>query len=381
MFYKRSECEDTTLFRESVREFVQKKLIPSSDDWEKLGYPPKELWKELAQMGYLGISYPEKWGGQEAPFSWSAVFLEELGKCRMGGLSAAVGVHSYIACPYLEKLGTEAIKEDYLKPALAGEKIGCLAITEPGCGSDVAGIEMTAIETETGYILNGTKIFITNGLKGDFAIVAAKTEASLGVKGVSLFLIDLEAPGITRTGLKKLGWHSSDTAEIHLDEVTVSKDRLLGEKNKGFYAIMDGFQLERLIMALISCGMIEDCLEFTIQYLKERVAFSKPLSSKAVLRHRLAHLSARHSSLKTLVYQAALEYEEGVTNVELCTVAKLLSSELSVDVSNECLQMHGGYGYMEEYPVARLMRDSRVNTIAGGTSEIMCEILGKSLFA
>ncbi|MEM7370466.1 MAG: acyl-CoA dehydrogenase family protein [Bacteroidota bacterium] len=364
--------EDHHLFRQSVRDFIATEVRPYIDEWEEQKQIPRSLWKKMGDMGYLGICHEEAYGGMEADFFFSVVFLEELAGSGSGGFSAAISVHEYMATNHLAKAGSEELKQAFLAPAIAGEMIAALGISEPAVGSNVAGIQTTARKEGEVYLVNGGKNFITNGVYADFIVTAVKTE-----KGVSLLLIEGDSEGVSRTKLKKMGWHSSDTAEIGFSDVRVPVSHLIGEEGQGFKYIMDSFQLERLAGSCMSVGGMESALRTTLGYMEEREAFGHPINKYQALRHRIADLATEIESCKQFVHHTAWLHEQGEYVVKQCSMAKLLSSELSNKVMDRCLQMFGGYGYMEEYPMARAFRDSRVGTIAGGTSEIMKEIIAK----
>lgn len=366
-------------FRATVRQFIAKEVLPAAAQWEKDEQIPRSVWKRLGELGFLGINHPEDLGGTGADFFYSVVFLEELARSNSGGFAAAVGVHEYMAAEYLRKFGSGELKFRYLKPSITGDKVGALAITEPNAGSDVAAIRTRAVRDGDTYILNGAKTFITNGHYGDFVIVAAKTDPDAGAAGISLFLVDKGAMGFSSRKLKKIGWHSSDTAELTFDNVRISLSHLVGEENKGFYYIMECFQLERLVSALVSVGGIEHMLEITLKYASEREAFNKPLTKFQVIRHALADLKARLEAVRQLTYNCSWLLSRGEQAMQYCAMAKLLASELAKDTADACLQVFGGYGFMEEYPISRAFCDARAGTIVGGTSEIMREIIAKFL--
>jgi len=366
-------------FRTTVRQFITKEVLPAAAQWEKEEQIPRSVWKKLGELGFLGINHPEDLGGTGADFFYSVVFLEELARSNAGGFAAAVSVHEFMATEYIRKFGSGELKFRYLKPSITGDKVGALAVTEPNAGSDVAAIRTRAVRDGDNYILNGSKTFITNGHYGDFVVVAAKTDPDAGAAGISLFLVEKGARGFSSRKLKKIGWHSSDTAELNFDNVRVSLSHLIGEENKGFYYIMDCFQLERLVSALVSVGGIDQMLEITLKYASEREAFNKPLAKFQVIRHTLADIKARLEAVRQLTYNCAWLLSRGEQAMQYCAMAKLLASELAKDTADACLQVFGGYGFMEEYPISRAFCDARAGTIVGGTSEIMREIIAKFL--
>jgi acyl-CoA dehydrogenase len=369
--------EDHQVFRNSVRQFIEKDIFPNVEKWEEQQKIPRETWKKMGELGFLGISYPEAYGGSAADFFYSVAFLEELSRSTMGGFSAAVSVHQYMATAHISRAGSTSLKEKYLVPAITGEKIGALAISEPNCGSDVSGIQTKAVREGDYYLVNGAKTFITNGFYGDFVTLAVKTRPEAGANGISLIVIDGETEGFSRKKLKKMGWNCSDTAEMSFTDVKVPVENLIGEENQGFYYIMESFQLERLVAAILGFAGAEYCLEITLKYINERQAFNKPLAKFQAIRHILAELATEVEAAKQLTYYTAWLFSQGEVAVKHCSMAKLLTTELAKKVADTCLQFFGGYGYMDEYTVSRIYRDARVGTIAGGTTEIMKEIISK----
>lgn len=368
--------DDHESFRESVRRFVQKEVAPHIDAWEAAGGFPRDIIEKMGDLGYLGIMYPEELGGIGLDFFFTVVFLEELCRCGAAGFPGAVSVHSYMATPPLWKQGTESVKKNFLMPAIAGRKIGALAITEPDCGSDVAAIRTRARLDGDHWVVNGAKTFITNGCVADFVTTAVRTSDGEGHDGISLVVIDTHLDGfMVSKRLKKLGWHSSDTAEITFDNVRVPKDCLLGEEGQGFYYLMDNFRIERLVAAVASVGGMQWLLDESVEYALGRRAFKRPLAKFQVLRHRFADLATSLESVRQLCYHAAWLFERGEDAICEITMAKLAAAELNIELSDRCLQVYGGYGFMEEYPAARAYRDARLMSIGGGTSEIMREII------
>lgn len=328
-------------------------------------------------MDYFGIDMPAEYGGLDLDFGYTVVFLEEINKCNSSGFGAAIGTHAFLAMAHMVAAGSTFLKEKYLTPGIKGEKFGCLAITEPGAGSDVANIRTKAVLKGDNYIINGSKTFITNGVLSDFLVVATKTLPEAGAGGISLFVLDREMEGISATSLNKLGWHASDTAEIKLDNVAVPKEHLIGEENKGFYYIMQRFALERLVLAIGAIASCEYAMEYSLSYMAEREAFGRKINRFQELRHRIAQLSSEIECNKYFNYNVCKAYGEGKETVKESTMAKLNSTQLADKVMYQCLQFFGGYGYMEDYKMARLFRDARIGTIGGGTSEIMNEIIAK----
>lgn len=369
--------EEHKNFRKSFRDFLQKEVVPHIEKWEKTGDIDRFIWKKFGDMGYFGLVYPEQYGGMNLDLFYTVIFLEELQKINSGGFAAAMWAHAYLAMTHLNKEANHEQKEKYLAPSISGEKVGCLCITEPFGGSDVGGMRTTAVKKGDTYVLNGSKTFITNGVISDYLIVAAKTAPELGNKGISIFVLDRETQGISATKLDKLGWRASDTGEIAFDNVAVPLSNLMGEENKGFPYIMQHFALERLVMAINAHARSEFALEYTIQYIKDRKAFGRSISKFQALRHKVAQLASEIEVCKTYNYVTAQRLSDKEYVVKEATMAKLISTKVADDVMYECLQLLGGYGYMEDYPLARLSRDSRLGPIGGGTSEILREIISK----
>ena len=371
--------EEHELFRKSFREFLQKEVVPHIDKWEETGTIERFIWKKFGEMGYFGINYPEKYGGLELDLFYTVIFLEELQKINSGGFAAAMWAHAYLAMTHLNTEGDEAIKQKYLEPSIAGDKIGCLCITEPFGGSDVAGMRSTAVKKGDKYILNGSKTFITNGVYSDYLIVAAKTDPEKGNKGMSIFVVDRDTPGISATKLNKLGWRASDTAELAFDNVEIPVENLMGEENKGFSYIMQHFALERLIMGINAHSRAEFALDYAIEYMGERKAFGKTIDKFQALRHTIADIASEIEMCKEFNYSVVKRMIDGVYVVKEASMSKLLSTRIADEAIYKCLQFLGGYGYIEDYPLARLLRDSRLGPIGGGTSEILREIIAKMI--
>jgi len=367
------------LFRQSLRDFLEKEITPHIDAWEAAGEIPRWVWPKFGEMGYFGLCFPEAYGGQGLDFWYQVIFIEELSQCNSAGFAAAMIGHPILALTHINESGSDFLKEKYLIPGIQGEKYGALAVTEPGAGSDVANLQTKAQLKGDHYQIDGSKTFITNGVLSDFIVVAAKTDLQAGVGGVSLLVVDRNVPGLSAQKLNKLGWHASDTGLIAFDEVKVGTEQLIGQAGMGFYYIMQRFALERLVMAISGVAAAEYALEYTLQYMAERKAFGRNLNKFQVLRHRIAQLAAEMERAKTFNYTLAQAYNDGAYQVKECAMAKLLATQLSDKVMTECLQAFGGYGYMEDYKMARMFRDSRVGTIGGGSSEIMCEIIAKAV--
>jgi alkylation response protein AidB-like acyl-CoA dehydrogenase len=371
--------EEHQLFRDSLKEFLKKEVVPHIDKWEETGTIERFIWEKFGEMGYLGLPYPEAYGGLELDVFYTVILLEELQKINSGGFAAAIWAHVYLAMTHLNKEGNHEIKEKYLAPSILGQKIGCLCITEPFGGSDVAGMRTTAEKKGDTYVINGSKTFITNGMYSDYLIVAAKTSPELGNKGISIFVMDRETPGISSTKLDKLGWRASDTAEIAFDNVVIPASNLMGEEGKGFPYIMQHFALERLVMGVNAHARAEYALDYAQQYMSERSAFGKTIDKYQALRHKFVDLYADMEMCKSYNYMVANMINNKVYAVKEATISKLKSTKMADEVAYGCLQFLGGYGYMEEYPLARLLRDSRLGPIGGGTSEILREIIAKMI--
>jgi alkylation response protein AidB-like acyl-CoA dehydrogenase len=360
------------LFRQSVRDFLQKEIAPHYNEWEANEQIPRWAWQKMGEMGYLGLCHEEKYGGSDSDFFYSLVFLEELARSGNGGFSCAISVHEYMALNHIARAGSALQKEKYLAPGIAGEKIAALGVSEPDAGSNVQGIRTSAVLEGDHYVVNGSKTFISNGFYADFITTLVKTG-----DGLSLLIIEGDAPSVKRSKLKKIGWHSSDTAEIHFDNVKVPKENLVGTEGMGFYYIMDSFQLERLVGGVLAIGAMDSMIGLALKYMQEREAFGRPIAKYQALRHRMADLMTEVEASRHLTYHTAWQFVQGEFAVKEASMVKLHASELQKKVADECLQVFGGYGYMEEYPIARAYRDTRAGTIAGGTSEILREIIAK----
>ena len=369
--------EEHELFRESLRSFLQKEVVPHIETWEEQGRIQRDIWEKMGDMGFLGLGYPKEYGGMELDFFYDVVFCEETSRVFSGGFTITQLVVQYMSSPYILKYGSDALKKKYLPGIISGKGIGCIGISEPGAGSDVANIQTTAVSQGDHYVVNGSKTFITNGVYGDFIVAVVKTDPKAGAGGVSLLVIDKALPGITTTKLKKLGWHASDTAELGFDNVKVPAENLIGEEGQGFYYLMGGLQLERLAGAISAYAACESALAYTLEYMAAREAFGRPINKFQVLRHRVAQMASEIESTKQFVRHCSRMHADGHYAVKECSMAKLLATELSDKVMTTCLQHFGGYGFMEEYKIARMFRDSRVGTIGGGTSEIMRDIIAK----
>lgn len=369
--------EEHNLFREGLQDFLHKEVVPHIDKWEDEGRIDKSIWKKFGKMGYFGINYPEAYGGLDLDIFYTVIFLEELQKVNSGGFAAAMWAHAYLAMTHLNAEGTEAIKQSYLRDSINGDKIGCLCISEPFGGSDVGAMRTTAVLDGEHYVINGSKTFITNGVYSDYLVVIAKMDIEDNPKSMGVFLIDRDTPGVSASKLDKLGWRASDTGEIAFDNVQIPAAHLMGESGKGFYYVMQHFALERLIMGVNAHARAEYAIAYTKKYMSERIAFGKSIDKFQALRHRIAEMECDVDMIKTYNYRVAKELQKGTYIVKEACMSKLNSTKIADEVITNCLQFLGGYGYMEEYPLARMFRDSRLGPIGGGTSEILKEIIAK----
>jgi acyl-CoA dehydrogenase len=364
--------------RESIRGFLDRELAPHAQQWEAERWFPDEVFPKLAAQGLLGLKYPTELGGQGGDYLHEAVLVEELARIGSGGTAAGIGAHVNIATPPIWKFGTEEHKRRYLVPAIRGEKIGALGITEPDAGSDVAALRTKAERVDGGFLVNGEKTYITNGVRAHFIVTAVKTTADGGHHGISFLIVD-RGEGVTSAKLEKLGWHASDTATISYEDVFVPEENLLGELHEGFKLIMANFQWERLAMALGAVGAMQLAYERTAQYARERATFGRPLSKHQVVKHKLADLATSAYTARCVTYDALRRFHEGEEPLKEVTMAKLLTQRASYELMDECLQIHGGMGYMGEHWAQRAARDARLGPIGGGSDEIMREILGRLL--
>lgn len=369
--------EEHQLFRQSLKDFLQKEVVPHIEKWEETGTIDRFIWQKFGEMGFLGLATPEEDGGMGLDLFYTIVLLEELQKINSGGFAAAIWAHVYLAMTHLNKNGNRYQKDRYLKPSVNGELIGCLGVSEPFGGSDVAGMRTTAIKKGDNYIVNGSKTFITNGVYADYVILAAKTNPEKGNKGISILIVDLKSEGVSANKLNKLGWRASDTAELAFDNVVVPATNLMGVEGAGFSLIMEAFALERLIMGVNAHARAEYALEYALQYMSERETFGKTIDKYQALRHRFVDLYADMEMCKMYNYQVVNRLDKGEYVVKEATISKLKSTKMADEVMYSCLQFLGGYGYMEDYPMARMFRDSRLGPIGGGTSEILREIIAK----
>ena len=373
--------EEHEELRQTVARFVQKEIAPNVDEWEEAREFPRELFTRCAELGFLGLKFPEELGGQGGTHLHDAVWVEELARSGgSGGVAAGLNAHTSIAMPPIFKFGTEEQKQRWLPAGIAGEKIGALGITEPGAGSDVASLATTAVRHGDTYVVNGAKTFITNGVRADFLVCACKTSEEGGHGGISFLVLEREMPGyeVSRK-LEKMGWHSSDTGEISFSEVEVPAENLLGEENGGFKLIMANFAWERLLMAIGAVGAMQKLIDTTVAYASDRAAFGRPIGKFQAIRHHVAEMATRAEASRALTYNALRLFQEGQDCIQEVSMAKLITQRAVLEIADQSLQIHGGYGYMREYGIERAVRDARLGPIGGGTDEIMKEIIGKTM--
>jgi alkylation response protein AidB-like acyl-CoA dehydrogenase len=371
--------EDHELFRESVRKFVEQELVPHHERWEEAGKVDREAWLKAGAAGILCCDAPEDYGGSGADFLYNAVVIEEL--ARAGITGAGFTVHSDMMATYIASFGTAAQKEKWLPKMISGEVIGALAMTEPGAGSDLKAIRTTAVRDGDDYVINGQKVYISNGQNCDLLVVACKTNPAAGARGVSLILVEATRPGFKRgRNLKKIGLKAQDTSELFFDDVRVPVSNLLGEENRGFSLLMTKLARERLTQAIRSIVVAEQAIQWTVEYTKDRKAFDQTIGDFQNTRFKLAELATQTAAGRALVDQCIALFMKNELDPVDAAMAKLYACDLHVKTVDECLQFFGGYGYMLEYPIARAYIDARIVRIAGGAAEIMKQIIGKSLY-
>ncbi|HMS62138.1 MAG TPA: acyl-CoA dehydrogenase family protein [Solirubrobacteraceae bacterium] len=364
--------------RETIRAFAIKELAPHADEWERDTFPDS-VFHRMGELGFLGLDKPEQYGGQGGDYYTALVLGEEIAHAQSGGLAMGVAVHTDMAMPPILAFGTEEQKQEWVVPAIKGEKILCLGITEPDAGSDVAGIKTRAVKDGDEYVINGSKTYITNGHRADVIVLVTKTDPDAGYDGFTLFLVPMDAPGVIREKkLEKLGMHASDTALLAFQDVRVPDTAVLGEVGKGFYHIMWELQGERLIGAAGSVSGAQLCFDRTLQYAMERTAFGRKIGNFQAIRHKFADMATKIEAARQLVYMTAWRFNNGEYPVREISMAKLFSARIAVEVADECIQIHGGAGYMKEYGVERVWRDMRLNRIGAGTDEIMLDVIGRS---
>jgi acyl-CoA dehydrogenase len=373
--------EDLVMIREQIRRFVENAVIPHGDAWEAAGKIPRDIFLEMGELGFLGMRHPEAYGGSGLGPLVSVIFAEELSRSTFGGFASSTLVHSDMSITHIAKRGTHEQKQRYLPPAIRGEKIGAICVTEAHAGSDVAGMKTRAIRDGDSYVINGSKTFITNGVYGDIYIVAARTDLDVkGSRGISLFIVEKGMKGlVVAKKLEKHGWRCSDTAELYFDDLRVPAENLLGEEGKGFYGIMDTFQDERMVIGGMCAGQNSKAIELTVDYVRARKAFGQTLWDQQGTRLRLASLAAKSAAARALTYSAAQISAEGRECVREMSMVKAFSAEVLQEVVYGCLQLHGGTGYMIGTPIERMARDARILTIGGGATEVMLEEIAKRM--
>jgi acyl-CoA dehydrogenase len=368
-------------FRANIRRFVSREVTPNGEAWEAAGMVPRAVLRQMGELGYLGIRYPEKYGGSELDTLYTMIFHEELGRSTFGGFTATVMVHTDMASPHLAHYGSPEQLDRYMPAIVRGEKICAIAVTESDAGSDVAGMRTRATRDGDHWVLNGGKMFITNGVHADIYFVAARTDPTAkGSRGISMFIVEKDTPGF-RVGraLKKSGWLCSDTAELVFEDCRIPAGALLGEENRGFYQVMHNFQLERLVIGAYTMGECARAIELTLDYVRQRKAFGATLWDKQAIRQRLAMRAAQVEAGRQLVYHAAWLDSQGRDCVKEVSMVKALCGELVNQVMYDCQQFHGGFGYIRECAIERMVRDARISAIGGGATEVMLEEVAKRM--
>lgn len=373
--------EEHELLREQIRSFIASEVAPHGERWEQEGMVPRSLLKKMGELGFLGIRYPQNYGGSELDTLATVVLAEELGRSTFGGFAITVLVHTDMASPHLVNAGTEEQKQRYLPKIISGDLITAVAVTEPDAGSDVAGIKTRAKRDGDFWVLNGSKMFITNGVHADLYFVAAKTDPeALGSRGMTIFAVEAGTAGFSiGRALDKMGWRSSDTAELIFDECRVPATSILGEVNKGFYAIMKNFQNERLVLGAQAMGEAQKALDLTLEYVRTRKAFGAPLWEKQTIRQRIAQRQAEVAAARQLIYHTAWLDAQKIACVKEVSMVKALCGELVNRVLYDCQQFHGGFGYIRESAIERMARDARIQSVGGGATEVMLEEVAKRL--
>ena len=370
---------DHTMFRDAVRRFAEKEIVPYHEDWEKEGIVARSLWEKAGEMGFLGMDVPEAYGGGGAPdYRYNAILAEEL--TYVGASGPGFGVHNDIVIPYLLHYANDEQKQRWLPKICAGECITAIAMTEPNTGSDLAGVRTTAIRQGDHYLVNGQKTFITNGILSDLVVAVVKTDPEQRHAGVSLIVIERGMDGFERgRNLEKIGLKAQDTAELHFNNVKVPVENLLGEEGKGFQYLMQELPQERLGIAVAAVAAAEKALEITVQYCQERTAFGQPIGKFQHSRFVLAEMKTEITVARVFIDRCIMELTAGTLSAETGAMAKWWTTELQKKVVDQCVQLHGGYGYTLEYPIAKFYLDTRVQTIYGGTTEIMKELIGRNM--
>ena len=368
------------MLSDSLRRFIENEVAPAGRAWEDAGFVPREILRKMGSLGFLGLRYPEKYGGGEMNVLGTALLAEELGRSSFGGFAVTVLVHTDMASPHLMNAGTPEQLDRYMPGIIAGEKITAVAVTEPDAGSDVRSIRTSARRDGAHWVINGSKMYITNGVHADLYFVAAKTDPAAGTKGISMFIVEKGTPGFTvARPLDKMGWRSSDTAELVFQECRIPAENLLGEEGRGFYQVMKNFQNERIALGAQAMGEASKALEITLDYVKQRKAFGAVLWDKQVIRQRLSMLAAKVEAGRQLVYSAAWADTLGRDCVKEVSMVKAYCGELVNEVMYDCLQFHGGFGYIRDSAIERMTRDARIQSIGGGATEVMLEEIAKRI--
>ena len=376
----RTDNDELELYRDMILRFIEREIEPHYQEWESDSLVPRQLWKTMGEAGMLCVDMPEEYGAAAASFEVNQLIEWELSRLGYGGLGSGYNIHSNIVGPYINRFGTQGQKSQWLPKLISGEAVGALGMTEPGAGSDLANIRTSAKKNDRGYLLNGSKIFITNGIHADLVIVAAKTDQNAGAKGISLFLVDASLPGFDKgKQIEKIGQHASDTAELFFNEVQLPEDALLGEEGKGFAYMMQELPRERLGCATQAVAQALGALEITVDYVKERKAFGQTVGSFQNTRFKLAQVKADMETNRAYLQECMQKYNRGEMTVEDAAILKLNTTEMQLRAVNECLQLFGGYGYTVEYPISRFYVDARIQTIYAGSSEIMKEVIARGM--
>ncbi|HET8707621.1 MAG TPA: acyl-CoA dehydrogenase family protein [Pseudomonadales bacterium] len=367
-------------YRDTLVKFLENEVRPVFEQWERDGLMPREFWNVLGENGFLCVDIPEEYGGIGAPYAYAPLAVQESSRAGFGSLATGISVHSEIVAPYIWHLGTEEQKQYWLPKMVTGEAIGAIAMTEPGAGSDLQGMRTTAVKDGNEYVINGSKTFITNGQHADVVVLAVKTDPAAGAKGVTLFLVDAKTPGFSRgRKLEKMGLHSQDTSELFFDNMRVPESAVLGQVGRGFIHLMEELPRERLTIAVQALGAAEGALAATVAYVTERKAFGAPISALQNTRFKIAEMKTEIALNAAFIKECMAKYENRELDVPTAAMVKLASTEMQCRIIDECLQLHGGYGYMMEYPISRFYIDARIQRIYGGTSEVMKEVIARSV--
>jgi citronellyl-CoA dehydrogenase len=371
--------DEHEMFRQTVRRFVEQEINPRVDEWEEAGiFPAHELFKKMGDLGFLGLTYPEEYGSLALDFWYTVVLCEELGGANCSGVPMGITVHTDMCTPALAEFGSHELKKQFLEPSIRGDYVGCIGVSEPDAGSDVASIRTRAVADGDDWVITGRKLYITNGTQADWVCLLVRTSEEAGYRGMSLIVVPTNTPGFSVSRkLRKLGNHSSDTAELVLDGVRVPRANTIGDEGMGFMLQMQQFQRERLVGAILAYSQCEHMVRDTIAYTRERRAFGRPLIDNQVIHFRLAELLTEIELLRQLCYHCARKYVAGHDITREASMAKLKAGRLSREVADSCLQYYGGMGYMEETPISRAFRDARLLSIGGGADEVMLGIIAK----